>query len=106
MAFKISFSSNGLEVLLRNLKYLDVCLQPFELFTFNLFPSRRDCFAYNALFKSNGGESTKPKGMRNRKTYISFSPILKYESFATVGEIRVWWRADFQSGSRVLKKVF
>ena len=27
-----------------------------------------------------------------------------YESFATVGEIRVWWRADFQSGSRVLKK--
>ena len=33
------------------------------------------------------------------------SPPL-YESFATVGEIRVWWRADFQSGSRVLKKVF
>ena len=29
-----------------------------------------------------------------------------YESFATVGEIRVWWRADFQSGFRVLKKVF
>ena len=31
---------------------------------------------------------------------------VSYESFATVGEIRVWWRADFQSGSRVLKKVF
>ena len=29
-----------------------------------------------------------------------------YESIATVGEIRVGWRADFQSGSRVLKKVF
>ena len=29
-----------------------------------------------------------------------------YESFATVGEIRVYWRADFKSGSRVLKKVF
>ena len=29
-----------------------------------------------------------------------------YESIATVGESRVWWRADFQSGSRVLKKVF
>ena len=29
-----------------------------------------------------------------------------YESIATVGEIGVWWRADFQSGSRVLKKVF
>ena len=36
---------------------------------------------------------------RQTTTYI-------YESFATVGEIRVWWRADFQSGSRVLKKVF
>ena len=30
----------------------------------------------------------------------------RYESIATVGEIRVWWRANFQSGSRVLKKVF
>ena len=30
----------------------------------------------------------------------------KYDSIATVGEIRVYWRADFQSGSRVLKKVF
>ena len=29
-----------------------------------------------------------------------------YDSIATVGESRVWWRADFQSGSRVLKKVF
>ena len=32
--------------------------------------------------------------------------VIGYESIATVGEIRVWWRADFQSGSRVLKKVF
>ena len=31
--------------------------------------------------------------------------VAEYESFATVGEIRVYWRADFQSGSRVLKKV-
>ena len=30
----------------------------------------------------------------------------RYESIATVGEIRVYWRADFQSGSRVLKKLF
>ena len=29
-----------------------------------------------------------------------------YESIATVGESRVWWKADFQSGSRVLNKVF
>ena len=35
-----------------------------------------------------------------------YAIILIYESFATVGEIRVWWRANFQSGSRVLKKVF
>ena len=33
---------------------------------------------------------------------MKWAPI--YESIATVGEIRVWWRADFQSGSRVLKK--
>ena len=32
--------------------------------------------------------------------------IYMYDSIATVGEIRVYWRADFQSGSRVLKKVF
>ena len=37
-------------------------------------------------------------------TIILFSS--SYESIATVGEIRVWWRANFQSGSRVLKKVF
>ena len=29
----------------------------------------------------------------------------RYESFSDVGESWVWWRADFQSGSRVLKKV-
>ena len=33
-------------------------------------------------------------------------PVSRYDSIATVGEIRVWWRADFQSGSRVLQKVF
>ena len=29
-----------------------------------------------------------------------------YDSFSDVGGIRVYQRADFQSGSRVLKKVF
>ena len=29
-----------------------------------------------------------------------------YDSFSDVGQIRVYRRADFQSGSRVLKKVF
>ena len=37
--------------------------------------------------------------------HISLS-ISPYDSIATVGEIRVYRRADFQSGSRVLKKVF
>ena len=30
--------------------------------------------------------------------------ILSYDSIATVGKIPVWWRANFQSGTRVLKK--
>ena len=30
----------------------------------------------------------------------------KYESIATVGESRVWWRADFQSGSVVVVVVY
>ena len=37
---------------------------------------------------------------------IGAQKIALYDSIATVGEIRVYWRADFQSGSRVLKKVF
>ena len=37
---------------------------------------------------------------------VAVSNYISYESFATVGEIRVYRRADFQSGSRVLKKVF
>ena len=40
----------------------------------------------------------------NLKTQLS--QVARYDSIATVGEIRVYWRADFQSGSRVLKKVF
>ena len=42
---------------------------------------------------------------RNRSRNIPSERAL-YDSIATVGEIRVWWRADFQSGTRVLKKVF
>ena len=37
---------------------------------------------------------------------VNVTQTAVYDSIATVGEIRVWWRADFQSGSRVLKKVF
>ena len=32
--------------------------------------------------------------------------LTRYDSLSDVGEIRVYQRADFQSGSRVLKKVF
>ena len=31
---------------------------------------------------------------------------IDYDSMSDLGEIRVYQRADFQSGSRVLKKVF
>ena len=43
-----------------------------------------------------------------RKRFHTFlmRAIIIYDSIATVGEIRVYRRADFQSGSRVLKKVF
>ena len=37
---------------------------------------------------------------------FGYMGCFEYDSIATVGEIRVYWRADFQSGSRVLKKVF
>ena len=33
-------------------------------------------------------------------------PEVLYDSMSDLGEIRVYQRADFQSGSRVLKKVF
>ena len=46
------------------------------------------------------------KAILGCKVYRVHINIYIYESFATVGEIRVYWRADFQSGSRVLKKVF
>ena len=38
--------------------------------------------------------------------YISPSLNFRYDSMSDLGEIRVYQRADFQSGSRVLKKVF
>ena len=38
--------------------------------------------------------------------YIALLCGCVYDSLSDVGEIRVYQRADFQSGSRVLKKVF
>ena len=37
---------------------------------------------------------------------ISWESYDEYDSMSDLGEIRVYQRADFQSGSRVLKKVF
>ena len=37
---------------------------------------------------------------------LTGNTIMVYDSLSDVGEIRVYQRADFQSGSRVLKKVF
>ena len=48
---------------------------------------------------------------RLRNLLVQLCPLSRwtrrklYESFSDVGESWVWWRADFQSGSRVLKKV-
>ena len=51
-------------------------LQPFKLFTFNLYPARgRNCFAYNALFHSNEEEFYKTKG--NRK-YWKIQPNINW----------------------------
>ena len=41
-----------------------------------------------------------------RHTKTLWCSLSTYESFSNVGESWVWWRADFQSGSRVLKNVF
>ena len=40
------------------------------------------------------------------RRYISLSIEYIYESIAGVGKTGVWLKADFQSGSRVLKQVF
>ena len=44
--------------------------------------------------------------VRSRQEIFVLAKNKKYDSFSDVGEIRVYRRADFQSGSRVLKKVF
>ena len=59
---------------------------------------------YIAYCKRMGGKVAKIK--LNKHPWRPPGGQGTQESFATVGEIRVWWRADFQSGSRVLKKVF
>ena len=53
-----------------------------------------------------GGSQVVCKCFRRLPGVGLYFAIFGRESIATVGEIRVWWRADFQSGSRVLKKVF
>ena len=45
-------------------------------------------------------------GVLDLRFIVTLYATSSYDSIATVGEIQVYWRADFQSGSRVLKKVF
>ena len=45
-------------------------------------------------------------GTQSEKMTLAIRSRLRYDSLSDVGEIRVYQRADFQSGSRVLKKVF
>ena len=53
-----------------------------------------------------GIQITKEREIHRFKQQLFHSFKYIYDSFSDVGEIRVYWRADFQSGSRVLKKVF
>ena len=53
-----------------------------------------------ALGRCGAGEGSEPE---NRSVLLLSST---YDSMSDLGEIRVYQRADFQSGSRVLKKVF
>ena len=53
-----------------------------------------DFAKYIEIYKLGAPESTR-----------RIAPTI-YDSLSDVGEIRVYQRADFQSGSRVLKKVF
>ena len=70
---------------------------------------RSHCLSKGHLFPYMWASFYPEDPSRYLSSFSSWRPkTLKglYESFATVGESRVWWRADFQSGSRVLKKVF
>ena len=76
------------------------------------------CASLQTSRVGNAAMTTRAPGMLKRQIlpklgqylpiniYIGYPIRMIYDSIATVGEIRVWWRADFQSGSRVLKKVF
>ena len=75
----------------------------FDSLIYNLL-SERSNYTYIDAFSAPGGErAIDAFGIID--SYQTSTPSL-YNSIATVGEIRVYQRADFQSGSRVLKKVF
>ena len=44
--------------------------------------------------------------LRHTQVVVNSGRLKSYDSMSDLGEIRVYQRADFQSGSRVLKKVF
>ena len=70
----------------------------------------------SSTVSNDGLWSLKPSKLVNSRlvmlSRLSSDPVWKsflgtcYDSMSDLGEIRVYQRADFQSGSRVLKKVF
>ena len=88
------------------LRGLDFCFSILTIFkSFQLF-GNFDGFTRTSTIHVSG-LSPKRRSFKVRvfEEKVQEGQIL-YDSIATVGEIRVYRRADFQSGSRVLKKVF
>ena len=64
-------------------------------------------FGILLMFQGAKGNRVRMEIQHKSKSVLPANLITgTYESFSDVGEIRVWWGADFQSGFRVLKKVF
>ena len=87
----------------QNIHYISVIAAIFEIVGIS--------FSYRAFIRvKNNDEGNLLKAKYRHVPITRFSEYDKseliYDSIATVGESRVWWRADFQSDSRVLKKVF
>ena len=79
---------------------------------FKLIPAIKVRYLYQALFSSDHYKHQRCSALRLPTTYDDLPsnpshPLRSthiYETVADVPKSWVWWRADFQSGSRVLKK--
>ena len=79
---------------------------PIDFFFVSILYRSKYSFAKYYVFSNNNdvdrGEGSRAAISKN----VTDKTFLLYDSVADVPESRVWLRADFQSGSRVLKKVF